>query len=147
MTEETSTRAKMVYNEMIQTLAAVNRIATVKTDGRKVTITVSNKFGLKKEVGKGVALCHPHDAFNENLGRVIAIHRAMGLAVPDEFIYATQSEAEVAGNAPQETSDDSEIGWEEVDAVVEEFDYDIDEVATALIKLRRYIESVIAHKA
>ncbi|MCY7967699.1 hypothetical protein MOB49_11405 [Bacillus haynesii] len=38
----------------------------------------------------GTAICAPDDCFNIHIGEAIAIHRALGLEVPDEYLNAPQ---------------------------------------------------------
>lgn len=39
---------------------------------------------------KGIAKCAPTDCFNSHIGKAMAIRRAMGLEVPDEYMNAPQ---------------------------------------------------------
>ncbi|MCY9225944.1 hypothetical protein MOF11_13005 [Bacillus haynesii] len=39
---------------------------------------------------KGIAKAAPDDCFNEHIGKAIALHRALGLEVPDEYLNAPQ---------------------------------------------------------
>jgi hypothetical protein len=43
-----------------------------------------------KVYARGIAKCHPDDCFNAAIGRAIALRRALGLEVPDEYINAPQ---------------------------------------------------------
>jgi hypothetical protein len=43
-----------------------------------------------KVVHRGIAKCHPDDCFNAHIGRAIALRRALGLEVPDEYLNAPQ---------------------------------------------------------
>jgi hypothetical protein len=43
-----------------------------------------------RPVSRGIAKCHPDDCFNANIGRAIALRRALGLEVPDEYLNAPQ---------------------------------------------------------
>jgi len=47
-------------------------------------------------VVKGIAKCHPHDVFNEHIGKAIALGRALGLDV-SEFEQAVQPDEVVVG--------------------------------------------------
>ena len=38
----------------------------------------------------GTAICAPDDCFNIHIGEAIALHRALGLEVPDEYLNAPQ---------------------------------------------------------
>ncbi|MCY8549323.1 hypothetical protein MOD25_05335 [Bacillus haynesii] len=40
--------------------------------------------------GKGIAKAAPDDCFNEHIGKAIALHRALGLEVPDEYLNVPQ---------------------------------------------------------
>lgn len=42
-------------------------------------------------IGKGIARCAPDDVFNIHIGKAIALRRALGLRVPDEYVNAPQS--------------------------------------------------------
>lgn len=39
---------------------------------------------------RGIAKCHPNDCFNVHIGKVIALRRALGLDVPDEYLNTPQ---------------------------------------------------------
>lgn len=39
---------------------------------------------------RGIAKCHPNDCFNVHIGKAIALRRALGLDVPDEYLNAPQ---------------------------------------------------------
>lgn len=41
---------------------------------------------------KGIAKCTPNDCFNVHIGKAIALRRALGLTVPDEYLNAPQPE-------------------------------------------------------
>jgi hypothetical protein len=43
-----------------------------------------------RPVSRGIAKCHPDDCFNAHIGRAIALRRALGLKVPDEYLNAPQ---------------------------------------------------------
>lgn len=38
----------------------------------------------------GTAVCAPDDCFNEHIGKAIALNRALGIEVPDEYLNAPQ---------------------------------------------------------
>ena len=46
----------------------------------------------------GVAKCDPNDCFNEHIGKAIALRRALGLDVPDEYLNAPQPEGVEIGD-------------------------------------------------
>ncbi|MBJ6364178.1 hypothetical protein ACFOQM_23440 [Paenibacillus sp. GCM10012307] len=41
---------------------------------------------------KGIAKAAPGDVFNEHIGKAIALHRALGLPVPSEYLNAPEPE-------------------------------------------------------
>jgi hypothetical protein len=43
-----------------------------------------------RPVSRGIAKCHPDDCFNAAIGRAIALRRALGLEVPDEYLNTPQ---------------------------------------------------------
>lgn len=60
----------------------------------KRTVVALLELKLKGTVwGRGIAKCAPDDDFDVNIGKAIALRRALGLPVPDEYL-----------NAPQEVS-------------------------------------------
>ena len=40
--------------------------------------------------GRGIAKCAPDDVFNVHIGKAIALRRALGLEVPEEYVKAPQ---------------------------------------------------------
>jgi hypothetical protein len=52
---------------------------------------------------RGVAKCDPTDTFNEHLGKAIALRRALGLDVPEEYIYAPEPTEFRAGDVMEST--------------------------------------------
>lgn len=66
-------------------------LATFIVDREKRTVTAllsSVSTGVVER--QGVAKCHPDDCFNLHLGKVIALYKALGLKVPDEYLNAPQ---------------------------------------------------------
>jgi hypothetical protein len=58
-------------------------------DRDKRTVVAMLKYQDDKKVwAKGISKCDPDDVFNVHLGKVIALHRALGLTVPTEYIRA-----------------------------------------------------------
>ena len=70
-----------------------NIVCNVEFVINKVKRTV---VALLKSVGrgvvrsKGIAKAAPDDCFNVHIGKAIALHRALGLEVPDEYLNAPQ---------------------------------------------------------
>lgn len=55
-------------------------------------VSTTNLHGqtLRKNVAKGIAKCAPGDVFHAEIGKAIALHKALGLTVPDEFLNAPE---------------------------------------------------------
>jgi hypothetical protein len=61
----------------------------VNREKRTVVALVRDaRTGEVRERGK--AKCHPNDCFNVHIGKAIALRRALGLDVPDEYLNAPQ---------------------------------------------------------
>src|SRR5690606_18500431 len=57
----------------------------------KRTVVALLRFQYEREVlSRGIAKCHPNDCFNVYIGKAIALRRALGLDVPDEYLNAPQ---------------------------------------------------------
>jgi hypothetical protein len=57
----------------------------------KRTVVALLRFQDEREVlSRGIAKCHPNDCFNVHIGKAIALRRALGLDVPDEYLNAPQ---------------------------------------------------------
>jgi hypothetical protein len=55
-----------------------------------VSIDAPKQFLNNGLLGKGIAKCDPSDCFNVHIGKAIALRRALGLAVPEEYLNAPQ---------------------------------------------------------
>ncbi|MCY9577949.1 hypothetical protein [Paenibacillus alvei] len=49
-------------------------------------------------VAKGIAKCAPNDCFNVHIGMAIALHRALGLDIPQEYVNAPQPDEPRVGD-------------------------------------------------
>lgn len=56
---------------------------------RTVVVLMYGAFSNKVR-SRGIAKCAPGDCFNEHIGKAIALRRALGLEVPDEYLNAPQ---------------------------------------------------------
>ncbi|MEC1507039.1 hypothetical protein P9D42_15445 [Bacillus haynesii] len=56
---------------------------------------------------KGIAKAAPDDCFNVHIGKAIALHRALGLEVPDEYLNAPQPTEVRVGDVVRSTVDKS----------------------------------------
>lgn len=69
----------------------------VNREKRTVVALVYSVFG-DKLLEKGIAKAAPDDVFNAHIGKAIAIRRALGLDVPDEYLHVPQPEGVEAGD-------------------------------------------------
>jgi|SRR5690625_3922047 len=61
----------------------------INKDKRTVVVLLRGITSTKIRA-KGIAKCAPSDCFNVYIGKAIALHRALGLEVPDEYLNAPQ---------------------------------------------------------
>jgi hypothetical protein len=71
------TKAEFIVNREKRTVVALVRLNEIFEGSNKV-------------VSRGIAKCHPNDCFNAHIGRAIALRRALGLEVPDEYLNTPQ---------------------------------------------------------
>jgi hypothetical protein len=57
---------------------------------KRTVVALIKTIDEGKVVHRGIAKCHPDDCFNAHIGRAIALRRALGLEVPDEYLNAPQ---------------------------------------------------------
>ncbi|WIT26826.1 hypothetical protein [Bacillus phage SPbetaL1] len=78
----------------------------VDSKERKVTALVARRNDKKpRHVGRAKAA--PYDCFNVHIGKAIALRRALGLAVPDEYLNAPQPTEVRVGDVVRSTVDKS----------------------------------------
>jgi hypothetical protein len=57
---------------------------------KRTVVALLRGFRTKWMRAKGFAKCAPQDCFNAHIGKAIALRRALGLEVPDEYLNAPQ---------------------------------------------------------
>ena len=57
---------------------------------KRTVVALLKSVGEGAVKSKGIAKAMPDDCFNEHIGKAIALHRALGLEVPDEYLNAPQ---------------------------------------------------------
>lgn len=62
----------------------------VNREKRTVVALVYHRYISGSIWSRGIAKCAPGDVFNSHIGRAIALRRALGLEVPDEYVNAPQ---------------------------------------------------------
>ncbi|WP_175075768.1 hypothetical protein [Bacillus glycinifermentans] len=61
----------------------------VNRNKRTVVVLIKGRYSGRVYV-KGIAKAAPDDCFNVHIGKAIALHRALGIEVPDEYLNAPQ---------------------------------------------------------
>ncbi|MEJ9344954.1 hypothetical protein [Bacillus licheniformis] len=57
---------------------------------KRTVVVLLRGANSSKVYARGIAKTAPDDCFNEHIGKAIALHRALGLEVPDEYLNAPQ---------------------------------------------------------
>src|SRR5690625_7897972 len=55
---------------------------------KRTVVAILRGFRTGKVRARGIAKCAPNDCFNVHIGKAIALRRALGLEVPDEYLNA-----------------------------------------------------------
>ncbi|MGG1595955.1 hypothetical protein [Terribacillus saccharophilus] len=69
----------------------------VNKDKRAVTVLIKQCFSGRL-FARGIAKCAPDDCFNVHIGKAIALRRALGKEVPDEYLNAPAPEGVEVGD-------------------------------------------------
>lgn len=88
-------RERMISNEVNSegnpTFQGLRTISEFHVNRKKRTVVVLVKGASTSTLlEKGIAKCAPGDCFNVHIGKAIALRRALGLPVPDEYLNAPQ---------------------------------------------------------
>jgi hypothetical protein len=65
---------------------------------KRTVVALLRGYNTDRVVSRGIAKCHPDDCFNAHIGRAIALRRALGLEVPDEYLNAPQPTEVMVGD-------------------------------------------------
>ncbi|ETB71309.1 hypothetical protein A943_08105 [Bacillus sp. CPSM8] len=66
---------------------------------KRTVVALLRGANTSKVYARGIAKAAPDDCFNEHIGKAIALHRALGLEVPDEYLNAPQPTEVRVGDA------------------------------------------------
>lgn len=88
------------YETGVFTKATCNVDFVVNRDKRTV-VALLKGVRTGKVYAKGIAKAAPGDCFNVHIGKAIALRRALGLTVPDEYLNAPQPTEVRVGDAVQ----------------------------------------------
>lgn len=81
-------------NRMLQTFDIT---FDINRENRSVEAVAKKPFS--RTAFYGTAVCAPDDCFNVHIGKAIALHRALGIEVPDEYLNAPQPTEVRVGDA------------------------------------------------
>ena len=84
------TREKYYVARNLSYTPACDAEFIINRDKRTVVCLLRKRYEKTRVVSRGIAKCHPDDCFNAHIGRAIALRRALGLEVPDEYLNAPQ---------------------------------------------------------
>lgn len=65
---------------------------------KRTVVALMRGVEEKEVIDKGIAKCAPEDCFNEYIGKAIALRRALGMKVPEEYLNAPQPEGKQVGD-------------------------------------------------
>ncbi|MEC1941315.1 hypothetical protein, partial [Bacillus velezensis] len=77
------------YETDVFTKATCN-VEFVANRGKRTVVALVKGVRTRKVYAKGIAKAAPDDCFNVHIGKAIALKRALGSAVPDEYLNAPQ---------------------------------------------------------
>lgn len=67
-----------------------NYVNFVVNKEKRTVVALLKVLAGSKAAKRGIAKCAPNDCFNSHIGKAIALRRALGLPVPDEYLNAPQ---------------------------------------------------------
>lgn len=77
----------------------------VNTDKRTIVCLLKSASGTIRS--KGISKCYPNEVFNTDIGKAIALARALEIDVPKEFMRAVQPDEILIGMKVQPTNQDT----------------------------------------
>ncbi|MCE4941046.1 hypothetical protein [Bacillus velezensis] len=83
------------YGDGVRYVTGTGSVATCKVEfvvnsDKRAVVALLKGLRTGKVYAKGIAKAAPDDCFNVHIGKAIALRRALGLAVPDEYLKAPQ---------------------------------------------------------
>ncbi|MDR9792739.1 hypothetical protein Q8A72_07080 [Aeribacillus pallidus] len=91
--DEIVERAKRDVAELVEDMpmsCIYNFVDFVVNRDKRTVVALLRIFKQGEVHARGIAKCHPDDCFNADIGRAIALRRALSLEVPDEYLNAPQ---------------------------------------------------------
>ncbi|WP_025846536.1 hypothetical protein [Brevibacillus agri] len=101
--DEIVERAKRDVTELVEHFAesTIEEVEFVVNRNKRTIVALLKYCGTV--TNRGIAKCAPGDVFNAHIGRAIALRRALGLPVPDEYLNAPQPTEVRVGDVVQVT--------------------------------------------
>ena len=69
----------------------------IVNEEKRTVVALLRGFSIPTLYAKGIAKCHPDEVFNADIGKAIALARALEFDVPEEFLNAAQPDEVVVG--------------------------------------------------
>lgn len=89
--EKTEGGEYLTYREYMDGICvAVYKVSFIINRDKGAIVCLLKGSISNKVIKKGIAKCAPNDCFNVHIGKAIALRRALGLEVPEEYLNAPQ---------------------------------------------------------
>lgn len=88
--EELSNYGNGVWHETDVFMKATCEVEFVVNRDKRTVVALLRGVRTRNVYARGIAKAAPSDCFNVHIGSAIALRRALGLAVPDEYLNAPQ---------------------------------------------------------
>ncbi|QAW54958.1 hypothetical protein [Bacillus subtilis] len=88
--EELSNYGNGVWHETDVFMKATCKVEFVVNRDKRTVVALLRGVRTRNVYARGIAKAAPSDCFNVHIGKAIALRRALGLAVPDEYLNAPQ---------------------------------------------------------
>lgn len=97
--------------KVVNGYAGDNKVKFVVNNQKRVVVALLKLAYIltRKLRGKGIAKCKPGEVFNADIGKAIALARALEIDVPEEFLQAVQPDKAVVGMIVQYLNKSYEI--------------------------------------
>src|SRR5699024_9546881 len=69
----------------------------IVNEEKRTVVALLRGFSIPTLYAKGIAKCHPDEVFNADIGKAIALARALKFDVPEDFLNAVQPTELVKG--------------------------------------------------
>lgn len=80
----------MYYEVFHEGMSLICNAEFIVNKEKRTVVAVMKGYSIPNVYARGIAKCAPNDCFNVHIGRAIALRRALGLDVPNEYLNAPQ---------------------------------------------------------